>query len=90
MCQGCKGEAKLRATLKERGMTWIGYDHASHVVIASTCRSGGIEATAATELEAHRIAKMYREHGFYRVMVRPNIPATFKEVNDDLSDRFFS
>lgn len=74
-----------------RRIPWVGYANASHVILAGLPdgSGGGIEATALCELDAHRIAKLYRKHGYRNVKVRPYSEEKRGELQPEI-DTYFS
>ena len=82
MCKACdlKDSLKLKAVYK----AWVPYDKASHLVVAHSCYTSGIMASAADVVTAYRHARTFREHGFSGVHVIPNLPEEIKQVHEGI------
>ena len=86
MCKVCDNERKG----KRPNFPWIGYEAASHVVVAFSCKGGGIEATATDEFTAHRIAREYKALGYIQVAVMPESKATHTQVSGLITNFLFA
>ena len=67
---------------------WTPHEQASHVIIGycAKCGSGGIMMTAKNELEAYRMRKWYRAHGYPKARIELDNEETSKQVSDELTD----